>query len=88
MSPPTATSASAREVGGGIEFDHPGAVENARGAPSVKRRDHLALFAFVRVVHDEEGCHLLRTFTNHAWSWERVSAASPGPNPLTQSIGP
>jgi len=46
-----------REVGGGIEFDHPCAAENARGAPSMKRRDHLALFAFARVVHDKEGCH-------------------------------
>ena len=33
----------AREVGGGIEFKHPCAAKNARGAPSMKRRDHLLL---------------------------------------------
>src|SRR6266403_641696 len=58
---------SAREIGGGIKFDHPGAAENARAAPSVKRRDHLVLFAFARVVDDEESCHLLRALTHHAW---------------------
>jgi hypothetical protein len=47
----------AREVGGGIEFKHPCAAKNARGAPSVKRRDHLLLLAFAWVVHNEEGCH-------------------------------
>src|SRR5262245_50757266 len=50
----------AREVGGGIELKHPCAAKNARGAPSVKRRDHLLLFAFARVVHNEEGCHRSR----------------------------
>jgi hypothetical protein len=50
----------AREVGGGIEFKHPCAAKNARGAPSVKRRDHLLLFAFAWVVHNEEGCHRSR----------------------------
>src|SRR5215831_17504947 len=50
----------AREVGGGIEFKHPCAAKNARGAPSVKRGDHLLLFAFAWVVHNEEGCHRSR----------------------------
>jgi hypothetical protein len=50
----------AREVGGGIEFKHLCAAKNARGAPSVKRRDHLLLFAFAWVVHNEEGCHRSR----------------------------
>ena len=45
------------EVGGGIEFDNPRATEKAHGAPSVQRRDHLVLFAFGRIVDNEEGCH-------------------------------
>jgi hypothetical protein len=72
---------AAREVGGGIEFDHPCAAENARGTPSVKRLDHLAFFAFARVVHDEEGCHCfvrLRIMLGEAC----VTATSSGPNPL------
>src|SRR5262249_51355984 len=77
----------ARQVGGGIEFDHPCAAENARGAPSVKRLDHLAFFAFARVVHDEEGCHLFRALTNHAWRGVRHRHLSRPQSSLTQSIG-
>ena len=46
------------EVGGGIEFDHPRSAKNAPGAPPVQRLDHFSLFAFARIVDNEEGCHL------------------------------
>jgi hypothetical protein len=71
----------AREVGGGIEFKHPCAAKNARGAPSVKRRDHFLLFAFAWVVHEEEGCHLLSALTNHA-----LGSASPPLLPAALSL--
>ena len=78
------TAMSARRARSAVELNSiTHAPRKRRVAP--QRRDHLVLFAFGRIVDDEERCHLLRALTNHPWSWERVTAASPGLNPLPQS---
>jgi hypothetical protein len=78
---------STRHVGGAIEFDNPRATENACGAPSMKRRDHLGLFAFARVVHEEEGCHLLSALTNHALGGAHHRRFSRPPSVYSLSVG-